>query len=89
MLLLRRKYYAVRHKSLRKAYQTASPGDEFITGTAYRGYSTITSVRAVVKPAFQMAYDEDAVRKNPFVFKLKDAVVNDSVSRAADMVVIS
>ena len=48
-----------------------------------RGYSTITSVRGVVKPAFQMAYDEDAVRKNPFVFKLTDAVVNDSVSRVA------
>lgn len=48
-----------------------------------RGYSTITSVRGVIKPAFQMAYDEDAVRKNPFVFKLTDAVVNDSVSRVA------
>lgn len=48
-----------------------------------RGYSTITSVRGVIKPAFQMAYDEDAVRKNPFVFKLTDAVVNDSVLRVA------
>ena len=48
-----------------------------------RGYSTITSVRGVIKPAFQMAYDEDAVRKNPFVFKLTDAVVNDSGSRVA------
>ena len=48
-----------------------------------RGYSTITSVRGVVKPAFQMAYEEDAIRKNPFVFKLTDAVVNDSVSRVA------
>lgn len=28
-----------------------------------RGYSTITSVRGVIKPAFQMAYNEDAVRK--------------------------
>lgn len=48
-----------------------------------RGYSTITSVRGVVKPAFQMACDEDAVRKNPFVFKLTDVVVNDTVARAA------
>lgn len=48
-----------------------------------RGYSTITSVRGVIKPAFQMACDEDAVRKNPFVFKLTDAVVNDSESRIA------
>ena len=48
-----------------------------------RGYSTITSVRGVIKPAFQMACDEDAIRKNPFVFKLTDAVVNDSVPRVA------
>ena len=48
-----------------------------------RGYSTITSVRGVVKPAFQMACDEDAIRKNPFIFKLTDVVVNDSVPRAA------
>ena len=48
-----------------------------------RGYSTITSVRGVIKPAFQMAYDEDAVRKNPFAFKLIDAVVNDSEQRIA------
>lgn len=48
-----------------------------------RGYSTITSMRGVIKPAFQMACDEDAVRKNPFVFKLTDAVVNDSVPRVA------
>ena len=48
-----------------------------------RGYSTITSVRGVVKPAFQMACDEDAIRKNPFIFKLTDVVVNDTVPRAA------
>lgn len=48
-----------------------------------RGYSTITSVRGVIKPAFQMACDEDAIRKNPFIFKLTDVVVNDTVPRAA------
>lgn len=50
---------------------------------AQRGYSTITSVRGVVKPAFQMAFDEDAIRKNPFIFKLTDVVVNDTVPRVA------
>lgn len=40
-------------------------------------------MRGVIKPAFQMAYDEDAVRKNPFVFKLTDVVVNDTLPRAA------
>lgn len=48
-----------------------------------RGFSTISSVRGVIKPAFQMACDEDAVRKNPFIFKLTDVVVNDTVPRVA------
>ena len=48
-----------------------------------RGYSTITSVRGVVKPAFQMACDEDAIRKNPFLFDLTGVVVNDTVPRVA------
>lgn len=48
-----------------------------------KGYSTITSVRGVVKPAFQMAYNEDIIRKNPFDFKLADVVPNDSQKRIA------
>lgn len=48
-----------------------------------KGYSTLTSVRGVVKPAFQMAYDEDALRRNPFAFKLTDVVPNDSQKRIA------
>ena len=30
-----------------------------------KGYSTLTSIRGVVKPAFQMAYNEEVVRRNP------------------------
>ncbi len=48
-----------------------------------KGYSTITSVRGVVKPAFQMAYEEDILNKNPFNFKLSDVVRNDSTKRVA------
>ena len=48
-----------------------------------KGYSTITSVRGVVKPAFQMAYNEDIIRRNPFDFKLIDVVPNDSQKRIA------
>lgn len=48
-----------------------------------RGYSTITSVRGVVKPAFQMACDEDILRKNPFAFSLAGVVVNDTKKREA------
>ena len=48
-----------------------------------KGYSTITSVRGVVKPAFQMAYNEDIIRRNPFDFKLVDVVPNGSQKRIA------
>ena len=48
-----------------------------------RGYSTLTSICGVVKPAFQMAYNEDIIRKNPFEFRLVDVVPNDSEKRIA------
>ena len=48
-----------------------------------RGYSTIHSVRGVVRSAFQMAVDDDLIRKNPFEFQLCTVVVNDSVTREA------
>lgn len=48
-----------------------------------RGYSTIHAVRGVVRPAFQMAVDDDLIRKNPFEFQLSTVVVNDSVTREA------
>ena len=48
-----------------------------------RGYSTITTIRGVVKPAFQMACDEDIIRKNPFAFSLAGVVVNDTKKREA------
>lgn len=48
-----------------------------------RGYSTIHSVRGVVRPAFQMAVDDNLIIKNPFEFQLATVVVNDSVTREA------
>ncbi len=45
-----------------------------------RCYSTIHSVRGVLRPAFQMAVDDDLIRKNPFNFELASVVVNDSVT---------
>ena len=48
-----------------------------------RGYSTIHSVRGVLRPAFQMAVDDDLIRKNPFAFELASVIVNDSVTREA------
>ena len=48
-----------------------------------RGYSTIHTVRGVVRPAFQMAVDDDLLNKNPFQFELASVVVNNSVTRKA------
>ncbi len=46
-----------------------------------RGYSSIHSIRGVLRPAFQMAVDDDLLLKNPFEFQLATVVVNDSVTR--------
>lgn len=48
-----------------------------------RGYSTVKTIRGVLRPAFQMAVDDDILVKNPFQFELVDVVVNDSVTREA------
>ena len=48
-----------------------------------RGYSSIHTIRGVVRPAFQMAVDDDLLLKNPFEFQLSTVVVNDSVTREA------
>ena len=48
-----------------------------------RGYSSIHSIRGVVRPAFEMALQDDLIHKNPFQFELATVVVNDSVTRDA------
>lgn len=48
-----------------------------------KSYSSIHSIRGVLRPAFQMAMDDDLIRKNPFQFQLIDVIVNDSVRRDA------
>lgn len=48
-----------------------------------RGYSSIHSIRGVLRPAFRMAVENDWIRKNPFDFELATVVVNDSVTREA------
>ncbi len=48
-----------------------------------RGYSSIHAIRGVIRPAFQMAVDDDMLNKNPFQFELASVVVNDSVTRKA------
>ncbi len=48
-----------------------------------KGHSMIKSVRGVLRPAFQMAVDDDLLVKNPFGFEMAGVVVNDSVTREA------
>ncbi len=48
-----------------------------------RSYSSIHSIRGVLRPAFQMAVDDDLIRKNPFSFPVAEVIVNDSVTREA------
>ena len=48
-----------------------------------RRYSTITSVRGVLRPAFEMAVEDDIIRRNPFSFQITDVVPNDSKTRQA------
>ena len=48
-----------------------------------KSYSSIHSIRGVLRPAFQLAVDDDLIRKNPFQFQLMEVVVNDSVTREA------
>ena len=48
-----------------------------------RGYSSIHTIRGVVRPAFQMAVDDDVLLKNPFEFQLATIIINDSIRREA------
>jgi integrase len=48
-----------------------------------KGYSTIHTIRGILRPAFRMAFDDDLIRRNPFDFELATVVVNDSVTREA------
>ena len=41
-----------------------------------KSYSTLHTIRGVLRPAFQMAVDDDIIRKNPFDFLLANVVVD-------------
>lgn len=48
-----------------------------------RSYSSIHSIRGVLRPAFATAVEDDFLRKNPFDFELSKVIINDSVTREA------
>ena len=48
-----------------------------------KNYSSSHTIRGVLRPAFQMAVDDDILVKNPFGFQLAGVLVNDAVTREA------
>ena len=46
-----------------------------------KGSSTIKTIRGVLRPAFQMAVDDDILMKNPFGFELAGVIVNTEHTR--------
>ncbi len=48
-----------------------------------RSYSSIQSIRGVLRPAFAMAVEDDILRKNPFDFQFVKVIINDSIEREA------
>lgn len=46
-------------------------------------YSSIHTIRGVLRPAFQLAEEDDLIRRNPFNFELATILVNDQVAREA------
>lgn len=65
----------------RNKFQTSGIGMKipkgFLLGIDHR------DIRGVLRPAFQMAMDDDIIVKNPFGFQLAGVLVNDSVTREA------
>ena len=45
--------------------------------------NTIGILQSVIRPAFEMAVEDDIIRKNPFKFKLSDVVPKDAYVRNA------
>ena len=48
-----------------------------------KSFSTIHTIRGVVRLAFQLAVDDDLLRKNPFEFQMVSVLVNDTATREA------
>ncbi len=48
-----------------------------------KSYSSVHSIRGVVKPAFDYAVEKKLLYQNPFKFELRDTLINDSIKREA------
>ena len=71
----------------RKAIKTVKLSDAkgwfvFLHDSGFK-QNTIGILQSVVRPAFEMAVEDDIIRKNPFKFKLSDVVPKDAYVRNA------
>jgi len=48
-----------------------------------RKFNTIHNYQTVLRPTFQMAMEDDLIRKNPFAFRISTVLTNDSTPRFA------
>lgn len=55
----------------------------YLQGELGKSYSAIHCIRGVLRPAFQLAEEDDLIRRNPFNFELATVLVNDSIAREA------
>lgn len=55
----------------------------FLHEEEHYSHSSITTVRGVLKPAFEMAAEDNMIRRNPFLFPVSDVVADDAVARQA------
>ena len=55
----------------------------YLQGELGKSYSAIHCIRGVLRPAFQLAEEDDLIRRNPFNFELATVLVNDSIVREA------
>lgn len=53
----------------------------YLQGELGKSYSAIHCIRGVLRPAFQLAEEDDLIRRNPFSFELATVLVNDSIAR--------
>ncbi len=53
----------------------------FINLSKTKSYSSIVAIRNVLRSSFQMAVEDDLIRKNPFDFKLSGVIKNDTTPR--------
>ena len=46
-------------------------------------YNTVVNIKGIVNLAYQMAYEEDVIRKNPFSFRLRGLIPNNTKQKEA------